>query len=566
MSEQGASASRTQRWLGSLVIVLACFVVYAPSLDGGFVWDDDTHLLLNPVFQEDGLERIWFHPPQEINYWPVTFTTYWLEHQLWGFDPLGYRIVNLLLHAMAAIVLWAVLRALRVPLSWGVALCFAIHPVNVESVAWIAQRKNILSLLFCLISALLFLRFERNPRAPTYCASVGSFLLAMLSKGAAAPFPAVLLLLAWWRRNTVSRRDVWRSVPFFVVTLTTSLLELSTQVLVADDDIVRDDGFFSRLAGSGWVVWFYLGKVLWPANLTFVYPKWQIDTASVVTWLPLVAGIALLGWAWRARGGIGRPILVALLFFILMLSPVMGFFNIYYMRFSFVADHYQYLAMIGIVALVVAGGGSLMLDSLRVPRRVAAVLATVALLGLGTTTAALSATYRSAETLWRATLDKNPDAFLAHYNLAQQLQTESRLDEAVPHYEAALRLDPQHAESMNNLGKVFEDQGHTDRAIEQYRRSIATAPDYLDPENNLGVLLHRIGRHDEARSHFEAALRIDSNSGVVHFNYGRLLADTGDWTAALSHFRRAAASLPDVARVRNALDDARRHVAEPERH
>lgn len=566
MSEQADSASPwrspVQRWLGSLTIVLACFVVYAPSLEGGFVWDDDTHLLLNPVFQEDGLHRVWLQPPQEINYWPVTFTTYWLEYQLWEFDPLGYRIVNLFLHAMAAIVLWSVLTALRVPLSWWIALIFAIHPVNVESVAWIAQRKNVLSLLFGLLAALFFLRFEANRKARTYVSALVSFLLAMLSKGAAAPFPAVLLLLAWWRRNSISKRDILLTLPFFLITLATSLLEVSTQVLVADDDVVRDDGFMSRLAGAGWVVWFYLGKVLFPANLTFVYPRWQIDISSALTWVPLLAGIAVLAAAWRAREGLGRPVLVALVFYILLLSPVLGFFNIYYMRFSFVADHYQYLAMIGIITLIVGGVGSALRDSPQIPKAVPAILATAMLLSLGWTTAALSSTYRSAEGLWLATLAKNPDALLAHYNLAQQLQAEGRLDEAAPHYRETLRLDSRHEQAMNNLGKLLQDQGMHDQAIDEYKRAIEASPRYVDPQNNLAVLLHELGRHEEAQVHFEAALRIDPNSGVVHFNFARLLQDAGDRASAINHFRRAAALMPDVEQARTALDAALQHSAE----
>ncbi|HIG70393.1 MAG TPA: tetratricopeptide repeat protein [Myxococcales bacterium] len=556
MSELPDSAGRIHTWLGSLVIVVACFVVYSPSLGGGFVWDDDTHLLLNPVFQEDGLRRVWFEPPQEINYWPVTFTTYWLEYQLWEFDPLGYRVVNILLHALAAIVLWAVLRALQIPFSWWIAFVFAIHPVNVESVAWIAQRKNILSMLFSLIAALLFLRFEATKKASTYVSSVVSFLIAMLSKGAAAPFPAALLLLAWWRRRVITRRDVLLSLPFFLVTIATSLLEISTQILVADDVVVRDDSFMSRLAGAGWVVWFYLGKVLWPANLTFVYPRWEIDATSALSWVPLLAGALLLATAWRARSGWGRPVWVALTFYILMLSPVLGFFNIYYMRFSFVADHYQYIAMIGIVTLVVGGVGDALRKAPGLPKFVAPLLGATLIAFFGANTMALSASYESAEILWLETLEKNPDAFLAHYNLAQQLHDEDRLEEAALHYREALRVQPRHAESMNNLGKLLQDQGKSAQAIREYQRAIETSPSYLDPQNNLAILFQQDGRTDEARAQFQRALETAPDSGVVHFNFSRFLDQTGDPRSALSHYRQAAALMPRDPRIQTALREA----------
>ena len=560
-SEQPDSAGQMHRFLGLLVILLACFVAYFPSLSGGFVWDDDTHLLLNPVFQDDGLHRVWLTPPQEINYWPVTFTTYWLEYQIWEFDPLGYRIVNLLLHALAAMVLWAVLRALSIPFAWWIALIFAVHPVNVESVAWIAQRKNVLSLLFFLLTALLYLRFEVHRRVVFYAAALGCFTLAMLSKGAAAPFPAILLLLAWWRRDTITRQDVTLALPFLVITIATSLLELSTQALVAADVVVRDDDFVTRLAGAGWVAWFYLLKVLWPSGLMFIYPRWVIDAGSIVNWLPLIAGALLLVAAWRLRAGPARHVLAALLFFLIMLSPVLGFFNIYFMRFSFVADHYQYLAMISIVALVVGGFGSLSMRFPAVPDAARyAALGAIAF-SLAATSAALSANYQSEEILWRETLSKNPNTFLAHYNLAVLLQSEGRLEEAVPHYREAIRTDPTHSDALNNLGKVLQDQGQTAQAVDAYLQAIAIAPDSLDPRNNLAIVHQQQGQLEAAREQFEAALAIAPDSAVVHFNFGRLLAELGERRSALNHFRHAALLAPDSAEIQTGVARAQRELS-----
>jgi tetratricopeptide (TPR) repeat protein len=544
---------RTRWLLGALVITLACFAVYAPALRGGLVWDDDTHLLDNPVFDEDGLYKVWLTPPERINYWPLTFTTYWIEYQFWGFEPTGYHVVNVLLHAIAAIVLWAVLRALALPLPWLAALVFAVHPVNVESVAWIAQRKNILSLLFFVVAALFYLRFEVSRKLGLYVAAVASFAMAMLSKGAAAPFPAILLLFAWWRRGTITRTDVMHSLPFFFVTIATSLLELSTQVLVADDIVVRGDGFIERLAGAGWVVWFYLSKVLVPVGLNFVYPLWKIDATASLTWVPLLAGAGLLATAWWYRGGWGRPVLVALLFYIVMLSPVLGFFDIYYMRFSYVADHYQYLAMMGITALVICGGGALVQTRTSIPLMAKRAIAVLVVVGCGGTSAALSASYQSSERLWRDTIAKNPEASLAHYNLAHDLQDEGRLDEAQVHYEQTLRIQPNNAQAANNLGKVQQDQGQPVLAIAAYRRAIRADTKYIDPLNNLAVLLQQQGDLQGAQEQFEAALSIAPESAVLHFNYARLLTARGANKAAIKHHQRAVALEPSSQQMRAGL-------------
>ncbi len=549
--------------LGTAVIVLVCFCVYAASLAGGFVWDDDTHLLDNPVFEPGGLLAVWFSPPQVINYWPVTFTSYWFEHALWGFDPLGYRIVNVLLHAGSSVLLWRVLARLRVPLPWLCALVFAVHPVNVESVAWVAQRKNLLSLLFFLGATWAYLRFEAQQRTGLYGVALASHLLAMLSKGAAAPFPAVVLLLAWWQRGTITRQDVRRSIPFFAITLAASLLEFSTQDLVADDTIVRDDGILARLASTGWVGWFYLGKALLPFDLCFVYPRWQIDPASVLHWMPLVSALGALAALFllpASQNGWTRPVRCAVVYYGLLLSPVLGFFDIYYMRYSYVADHYQYLALIAVVALVVGGGGALIRDRWPAARGARMALGVFVVAAFGLVSLNLSLSYRGEERLWHDTLAKNPDAFLAHYNLAHGMERDDRLEDAAHHYREALRIEPDHAPAMNNLGQVLKRTGDLAGASASWRKAIDTDRSYVAPRNNLAVLQHREGDHAQARRTFEAALGVAPDSAVLHFNLARLLDDMGEARTALHYYRRAAALAPGVPAIQQGLRRAEQAI------
>jgi len=543
--------------------VLACFATYAVSLPGGFVWDDDTHLLDNPVFAPGGLRSIWFSPPQVINYWPVTFTSYWFDHALWGFDPLGYRVVNVLLHSLASVVLWRVLVQLRVPLAWLCAAVFALHPVNVESVAWIAQRKNVLSLLFFLCAAWSYLRFEASERISLYYVSLACHALAMLSKGAAAPFPAVILLLAWWQRGSITRRDLARSAAFFAVTAIASLLEFSTQDLVADGAVVRDDSFLARLVGSGCVAWFYLGKALVPTDLVFVYPRWSIDPGNVLHWVPLLAAVgvvvALFASPLRRRPW-ARALQCAVLFYGLLLSPVLGFFDIYYMRYSFVADHYQYLALIGVVAFVVAGGGQLLLGRWGDRRAALLLVAGVVLLVFALSSARLSRSYLDEERLWRDTLVKNPDAFLAHYNLAHLLERRDEFEEALHHYRETLRIEAGHVEAMNNLGQVLKQEGRSEEAARWFRDAIATAPAYIAPRNNLGVLQHRTGDHSAAKRSYEAALEFEPDNAVLHFNLARLLDDMDQRGNALVHYRRAAVLAPASPVIQRGLRRAEENL------
>jgi tetratricopeptide (TPR) repeat protein len=354
--------------LGAVLILGMVAAVYIPAMKAGFVWDDDSMLTQNIVLKPNGLHRSWFTTEQP-NYWPITWTSYWIENKLWGLNPTGYHLTNILIHALCAILIWRILRRLKIPWSLPIALVFAVHPVAVESVAWISQRKTILAMLFFLISLLTYLKFEESRSRPLYGCALASFVLALLSKGSVVGLPVVLLLCAWWRRGRIQRRDIVRSLPFFAASAVMSAVEIWFQVHQSiGADVVRGDGLLARAAGAGTAVWFYILKTLWPARLIFVYPRWQIDPAKWFVWIPDLALVALAALGWRFRSSWGKPVLFALGYCLVMLLPILGFFNVYFMRYSLVADHYQYVSMIGVIALAAAamdrlaarfgGGGS----------------------------------------------------------------------------------------------------------------------------------------------------------------------------------------------------------------
>ena len=278
-----------------LAITVAAFLAYWPALTGQFVWDDDILLANNALVKaSDGLYRMWF-TTEAVDYWPMTGTTFWLEWRLWGMNPFGYHVTNLLLHLANAGLLWAALRRLSIPGAAIAACFFALHPVNVESVAWVVQRKNVLSQFFFLLSALWFLVHDEDSSGRVgrwYWLSLGAFVLAMLSKGSVAVLPAALLLVAWWRRGHLTVQDGVLTLPFFAIAAGLTFLNVSLQTRNVAE-VIRDVTLVERVLGAAAVVWFYLYKAVLPIGLVFVYPQWNIDGADVRWWLPLAAALAV---------------------------------------------------------------------------------------------------------------------------------------------------------------------------------------------------------------------------------------------------------------------------------
>ena len=542
--------------IAALGLIVLTLVIYTPAMRGGFVWDDDLHLINNIVLKQHGLYRTWC-TTEPVCYYPVVWTSYWLEHQLWGLNPTGYHVVNVLLHAASALLIWRILVRLKIPGALAAALIFAVHPVNVESVAWITQRKNTLSMFFFLVALAWYLRFDDHGRRGSYCLAVASFLLAMLSKGAIVTLPVVLLGCAWWLRGTITRRDVWRSLPFFAVSAFMSIVEVWFQYGRAiGTDVVRTDSFFARLAGAGWVVWFYLYKALLPIRLSFVYPRWEIDPTNWLSYVPGLVLLALLGLCWRYRRSRGRPVLFALGYFVVTLAPALGFVDFYFVRYSFVADHYQYVSIIGIIALVVAVGCRAT-NRLGVWGRSGATVALgLVLLVLGTLTWQQGHIYHDPETLWRDTLRKNPRAWMAHNNLGVLLEAQGESDEAIEHYRQALEVNPDFSEAHNNWGNVLQAHGKSDEAIDHYRQALEIKPDNAKAHNNLGVAFKSQDKLTEAIGHYRLALRLKPYDAGVHNNLGLALRSQGELDEAIRHCRQALEIKPDFAQAHANLGNA----------
>jgi tetratricopeptide (TPR) repeat protein len=546
-------------WLGRLgLATLLCGTAlfsYLPALHGGFIWDDHVLLTDNPLIKaSDGLYRFWF-TTEAPDYWPLTSTTFWLEWRLWGSNPTGYHATNVALHAIEALLLWAVLLKLRMRGAYLAALLFAVHPVNVESVAWIAQRKNLVAMLFFLLATLFYLEADQDGAGRTrpgarrwYGLSLSMFVLALLGKGSVATLPVLLLLLVWWQRRRVAARDLVRVAPFAATAALLVLVNIWFQTHGTGP--IRTASVGERLLGAGAVVWFYLSKALLPLRLAFVYPQWHVEVGRPLWWLPLLAAVGVSTALWLYRETWSRPFLMSWAFFCVALLPVMGLTDVYFMTYSLVADHYQHIAIIGVIALVAAGWSEWQRRARR-PSRTAAVAVLVGTLAW--LTVRQSATYRDEETLYRATIEANPDCWLAHYNLAIDLKAEGRRQDALLHLEEAVRAKPDYADAHTNLAIALSEEGRSGEALSHAEEAVRLRPDMPEALVNLGLVLTKGGRPAEALAPLERAVQLRPGSAEVQYNLGLTFAALGRLPEAMSHYHEALRLEPDSPEAHNAL-------------
>jgi tetratricopeptide (TPR) repeat protein len=563
----------------ALLLVTGTIIAYLPVWHAGFIWDDRSFVIDNPlIHRADGPYRFWF-TTEPVDFYPVTSTLLWAEWRVWGANPVGYHVVNVLLHSLSAVLLWRVLVKLNIPGSWLAAALFAVHPVNVESVAWIAERKNTLAMVFYLLSLLLFLQFDlaahrsdpsgrltgevgaARPGDPLrwYGLSLTCFLLALLSKTVVAPMPFVLLGVTWWQRRRGVRLDVLRCAPFFAVATFVGLFSFWFQSHRAiGTDIVRTDSFWARLAGAGWAVWFYLYKAVLPFGLSPIYPRWQIASGALWSYVPGLLVIVLFVGCWHFRRTWGRAPLAALSYVVVMLLPVLGFLNIGFMRASLVADHWQYFAIIGplsLAAAILATSGR----SAGARRFSPAMASTAALLAvLAGLTWRQSSLYVDSRTFWQAAVTANPDSWVAQDNLGSALFEQGQLDEALAHDERAVELEPESATAHYNLGGALREKGKLDESVAQFEKALELQPNYSMAHYNLAEILGREGRVNEAIGHFERALEIRPDYADAHDSLSFLLLREGRLDDGITHLRAALEIRPNSAEDHNNLASALR--------
>jgi tetratricopeptide (TPR) repeat protein len=571
-------------------LVFAVASAYLPVLKGGFVWNDDTYVTDNVTLDGlIGLKLIWTEPRANEQYYPMVFTSYWVEKRLWGLAPLGYHIVNVLLHVGSALLLWTLLARLRLPGAGWAAALFALHPMCVESVAWVTERKNTLSLFLSLLAMLIslaarseeneerkgdFLRKGKKQRRAAPAAHVAGtaqarrsllsftglflFVLALFAKTTAAVVPAVLLVLAWWKRGEIRGKDVGPLVPWFAAGL---LLAAHTAWL--ERTVVRAAGsewslsLPARLVLAGRVLLFYLKKFLVPLDLAFFYDRWTVDARAPVQWLPVLGALASLALAWHVREKVGRGPLAGILLFGGVLFPAMGFFNVYAMRYSWVADHFAYQAVAVASACAACGTASLLAKASQAVRRAAAGAGVLALAGCAVLSNRQSRIYEGEEVLWRDTLSKTPSCFMCHNNFGFWLVNAGRVPEAVAHFETSLRLRPDNVPALLNLGRIAEQRGNLGEAAARLRAAYAIDPADTAVLVNLATVNVKLGRAGDALPLYEEALRLGTaDAHLAHNGLGVALMQQGQVLEAAEQFREALRLKPDYDFARANLERA----------
>ncbi|MGB7217318.1 MAG: tetratricopeptide repeat protein [Vicinamibacterales bacterium] len=538
-----AQADRTAGLAWGALLILITVVAYLPSLRNGFIWDDDDYVTKNLVLRSlDGLRQLWLEPRSVPQYYPVTFTSFWLEYRLWGLQPLGYHATNILLHAASALLLWRVLGRIGVAGAWFAAALFAVHPMQVESVAWVTERKNVLSGLFFFAAFLTYLRAEDREAATIrwgpYLGALALFAAAVLSKSTACSLPAVLVLVLWWKRRSLDAQTIWRLIPMFIVGLsmagTTVWLE---RYHVGANGPEFQFSALERVLVAGRVLWFYPGTFVWPTTLAFMYPRWAIDTSVWWQYLFPLGAAATIAALFQARERLGEGPLVGALCYAGVLTPALGFINVYPMRYSFVADHFAYLPVVALMVFAAAAGAWILARVPEASRWAAGTLGgAVTLLVLGILTSAHTRAFRDPRTLWTDTLSKNPASWMAHNNLGMLLKEDGKTAEAIAHYVEALRLNPDSPEAHTNYGVVLVGEGQIDEAISHYRAALRTEPRFPDAHHNLGMALESQGQSDTAIEELRAAIRWRPNYVESHHALGILLGRKGQIDDAIAEF------------------------------
>jgi tetratricopeptide (TPR) repeat protein len=566
-----------------LAIMVA--VAYEPVTRCKFIWDDDDYVVSRAELRNaEGLRNIWV-PTATPQYYPLVFTSFWIEFRFAGLNAELYHWDNIILHGMNVILLWCILRHLAVPGAWLAAAIFALHPVHVESVAWITERKNMLSGFFYLSALLAYLRFDPlepgdAPVQPRwYFLSLGLYVCALLSKTVTCSLPAAIVLLLWWKRGKLSRRDALALAPFFALGLAFGLL-----TAWLEKHHVRAEGaefnlsLAERALIAGRALWFYIEKLAWPANLTFIYPRWKIEMNVWWQYLYPLAFIGLVAALWQARHRIGRGPLVAILYFAGTLFPALGFFDVYPMRYSFVADHFQYLASIGVITLAAAsltvtfrwlGSGENWFRWILANSLAAAILA---VLGGLTRSEVGGPTYYDKHTLWTETLRRNPECWLAHDGLGSESLTHGQLSEAEEHFRAALAIDPHHPEGNCGLGVVLLHQakldsakGRTaeahrkiDDAITHFRKALDANHNHYQSQTSLGLALADKGEREQAKEAIRKVFEMEPNYGEAHLALATVFFQEGSIKDAEHEVLEALRVEPNLARAHDMLGRLRR--------
>jgi len=541
--------------LAVLLLLAAALLAHGASLGNGFVWDDDDYVTQNPVLRTaGGIFRIWFEPTSLPQYYPLVHSTFWLEYRLWGPSPLSYHLVNVLLHALATIAAWRLFVRLHVPGALFGALLFAVHPVHVESVAWVTERKNVLSLLCALLAAHGWLSWQDTGRRRTWWLASAAFLLALFAKTVTAVLPAALLVVHWWRHGRIGKREWLAALPWLAVGALLGWFTAHLEAHYVGAAAALQLSAPERMLIAGRAPWFYLASLLWPWPLCFNYPRWQLDPGGAAQWAFVAATLAAPIAALALQRRFGRGPAAVLLLFGGTLVPVLGFLDVFPFRYSFVADHFQYHASLPMLA----GLGALATLAARrfLPGRAGPAVAAAATLALALLSLRQCGDYRDEQTLWHATLRTNPDSALALANLGGLAIERGDLVTARDYCERALRHDPGSHESIANLGILAHRAKDYETAQNLYETALELKPNSAATRHNLAALHRELGHPELAVPLLQEAVELDPDFYDGHATLASVLRDLRQCEECLVHADWVLKRRPEAVETRLAAVDA----------
>ncbi|MBN1901498.1 tetratricopeptide repeat protein, partial [Candidatus Sumerlaeota bacterium] len=527
------------------------------------LWDDNVFLTDNPlIISQTGLKDFWLST-KAPDYFPLTSSMLWVEWRIFGDNPVGYRIVNILLHGISTILIFLILKELGIPGAFLCAALFGLHPVHVESVAWITQRKNALAMAFYLLTILCFVKSDKTNNKRLYILSLVFYILSLFSKTAVVTTPFVLLGCLLWMKRKIPSKDMARLVPFFVLSITLGIVTMWFQQNRAiAGDVIRTDGFLSRFSIAGRAVWFYIHKTIIPFNLAFAYPRWEIPSVSLSSFIPAIMILVLIILFFMKRKTWGAPFLFASGYFLITLFPVLGFMNIYYMRFSLVADHWQYFSSISIIALVV-GGASWFVKKKGHALSSSGVIAGFLLVCLFfILTFKRNHVFKDPEILWRDNIKRYPEAWLSYKGLADTLRKRGKPEEAIVRAREAVRIKPDYSDAYTLLGMIHSESGDMEAARENYLLAVKYNPRDFMAHNNLGAVYHSMGEWEDAEKSYTKALELNPEMANSFYNLAIVKMNLRRFDEAEKYLKEALRLDPvhenalfDLAMIRKAQRD-----------
>ena len=539
----------SRNWLFGLVLIAATTLAYQPAWNGKPIWDDEIHITTPALRSVAGLARIWTDPSAAPQYYPLLHTLFWVEYKLWDGRTLPYHLITILLHAILALLIFKILRELKVPGAWLAVFIFALHPVHVESVAWLSEIKNTLSGALAAAAVLAYLKYDKDRQSGAYLLAIALFIAGLMTKTAIVALPVVLLIIFWWKRGKLEWVRDWKPlVPFFGVAIFAGIVTVWVeQKFCAEHGETFNFSLIDRCLIAGRLFWFYLSNLFWPANLTIIYPRWQINAAVWWQYLFPIAAVALFIGLWTLRYKSRGPFAAAFCF-VVLLFPILGFFNLSYFMSCpppfdhaaiFRADHFQYLADIPIIALIAAGAAWIWNRTGTQYRAILSGCCLALLASLAGSTWAYSRNYRDNETCFRDVLSKNPNSATAHNNLGNALLRKGSTDEAVAHFEKTLEIEPNYPFGNSNLGAALLQKGDAGSAIPLLRSALKADPN--DPKANYSFAnaLAQTGERDQAIAYYGRALRLAPDFSDAHTNLANLMLEKGNNSGAIEHYREA---------------------------